>query len=78
MNLSTPHSIQAPKKENLRIMNINCRRIFDKKAEFAAVMDYVKPDLVCATETWLNGVKPGKPPVTNAIKSSEVFPPDYA
>ena len=24
-------------------MTINCRRIFDKKAEFAAVMDYVKP-----------------------------------
>ena len=80
MNLSTPHSIQAPKKENLRIMTINCRRIFDKKAEFSTVMDYVivKPHLVCTTETRLNGVKPGKPPDTNAIKPSEVFPPDYA
>ena len=46
-------------------MTINCRRIFDKKAEFAAVMDYVKP-------------KPGKPPDTTAITSGEVFLPDYA
>ena len=46
-------------------MTINCRRIFDKKAEFAAVMDYVKP-------------KPSKPPDTTAITSGEVFPPDYA
>ena len=59
MNSSTPHNTQTPKKENLRIMTINCRRIFDKKAEFAAVTDYVKPDLVCATESWLSGVEPG-------------------
>ena len=46
MNSSTPHNIQMPKKENLQIMTINCRRIFAKKAEFTAVMDYVKPDIV--------------------------------
>ena len=37
-------------------------------------MDYVKPDLVCATESWLIS----KPPDTTAIKSGEIFPPGYA
>ena len=37
-------------------------------------LDYVKPDIICGTESWLKGVKPGKDTCKNAIKNSEVFP----
>ena len=64
-------------KENLRILNINCQSITDKKAEFAATLEYIKPDIVCGTESWLHGIQPEKTPATNATGSSEVFPPGY-
>ena len=64
-------------KENLRILNINCQSITDKKAEFAATLEYIKPDIVCGTESWLHGIQPEKNPATNATGSSEVFPPGY-
>ncbi|XP_071506791.1 uncharacterized protein [Diadema antillarum] len=35
-------------------------------------------DIICGTESWLSGIKPGKDPEHNAIKSSEVFPPTHA
>ena len=38
---------------------------------------YLKPDIICATESWLKGVKPGVNPTKDAIKSSEIFPPNY-
>jgi hypothetical protein len=41
-------------------------------------MNYTKPDIFIGTESWLKGVKPGKDPTTDAIKSSEVFPNNYA
>ena len=34
----------------------------------------MKPDLICGTESWLRGIKPGRDPEKNTIKSSEVFP----
>ena len=37
----------------------------------------IKPDLICGTETWLRGVKPGHDPEKNSIKTSEVLPPNY-
>ena len=37
----------------------------------------MKPDLICGTESWLKGIRPGKEPSKNAIKSSEIFPDDY-
>ena len=51
-----------PKKQNLRVMNINCRSLLDKKSEFQTVLDYTKPDIVMGTESWLEGIKPGKVP----------------
>jgi hypothetical protein len=62
-----------PTKQNLRILTINCRSVLGKKSELSVLLDYVKPDIVCATESWLHGVKPGKPPSPTHIKSSEVF-----
>ena len=37
-------------------------------------MVYMKPDIICGTESCLNGVKPGRDPDKNAVKTSEVFP----
>jgi len=56
-----------PAKQNLRILSVNCRSIRNKSSEFIASIDYVKPDIVCGTESWLS----------DSIKSSEVFPQDY-
>ncbi|WAR12337.1 LOW QUALITY PROTEIN: hypothetical protein MAR_026517 [Mya arenaria] len=54
---------------NLRIMNVNCRSIRDKTAEFKIETSYFKPDIICGTESWLYGIKPGKTS-PDAIKSS--------
>jgi hypothetical protein len=52
-----------PKKTNVRIMNINCQSVANKSSELQAVVDYVKPDIVCGTESWL----------TKDHRSGEVF-----
>jgi len=66
-----------PKKTNFRILNINCQSAFAKKQELSTVLQYVKPDIVCGTESWLRGIKPGKNPTQDHIKSAEVFPDNY-
>ena len=58
-------------------MTVNCCSIREHRSEFTAALDYVKPDLICGTESWLKGVKPGKEPAKNAIKTSEIFPSDF-
>lgn len=70
-------SLHHSKKNNLRILNINCRSIIDKKSEFAAMLEYLKPDIVCGTESWLFGVKPGGVIDKKAILSSEIIPSNY-
>ncbi|KAK3097942.1 hypothetical protein FSP39_014709 [Pinctada imbricata] len=70
-----PYSV--PKKQNIRIMTVNCRSIKDKSQELTLAIDYLKPDVICGTESWLKGIKPGKNPSHDAIKSSEVFPPNF-
>ena len=50
----------------MRILTVNCQSIVNKKSEFSAMLHYIKPDVVCGTESWL---KPD-------IKSSEIFPDD--
>lgn len=70
---------ELPKKTNLRVMNVNCQSVKNKRAELHTVLSYIKPDLVCGTESWLQGIQPGKPPEPgpNSISSSEIFPEDY-
>ena len=58
-------------------MNVNCPSVQSNNSEFQAALNYIKPDVVFGTESWLRGVKPGKPESANAIKSSEVFPSHY-
>lgn len=72
---SNPYDI--PTKRNLRVMTVNCRSIKDKRSELEAALHYLKPDVVCGSESWLKGIKPGKPPTKDAIKNSEIFPPNY-
>ena len=57
-------------------MTMNCRSIRDKKSEFAALVNYAKPDIIIGTESWLKGIKPGKPPTESAIKSADSPPPE--
>ncbi|CAC5371135.1 unnamed protein product [Mytilus coruscus] len=66
-----------PKKQNLRILTLNCRSIKDKTSEFSAAVNYIKPDIICGTQSWLKGEHPGKKPTKDAIKSNEVFPENY-
>ena len=66
-----------PKQTNLRLLTVNCCSIRENIAQFIAGLDYVKPDLICGTESWLKGIRPGKEPSKHAIKSSEIFPDDY-
>ena len=58
-------------------MTVNCKSVKDKTKEFMAACDYLKPDIVGGTDSWLKGIKPKQNPRHDAIKSSEVFPPNY-
>lgn len=64
-NSSNPFHLQP--KVNLRIMTINCRKIEGKTSEFKAAVDYIKPDVICGTESWLK----------KDVKSNEVFPSHF-
>ena len=55
------------KKQNLRTLNVNYQGIVNKRAEFSAMVNYVKPDVIFGIESWLQP----------AILSSEVFPDNY-
>ena len=51
--------------------------IIDKKQELTAELQHTKPDIVCGTESWIRGIKPGENPTVDHIRSSEIFPPHY-
>ncbi|XP_072038658.1 uncharacterized protein [Amphiura filiformis] len=53
-----------PKKDNLRIMVVNCQGLRTKKESFAACVDNLNPDIVIGTESWLD----------DSVTNSEVFP----
>ena len=48
-------------------MTVNCRSVINKKADFESSINYIKPDGICGSESWLN----------NNITSSELFPENY-
>lgn len=74
--LSSPQITSTPKKaikrptnksniqRGLKVINVNCRSIRNKKAEFENLIHTVSPDIVVGTESWL----------TSDILDSEVFP----
>lgn len=69
-----PHPIEV---KQLKAAKRNGCGIRTNKAEFAAALNYIKPDLVCGSESWFRGIKLGQDPAKNTIKSSEVFNPEY-
>lgn len=66
-----------PAKSNLRVLNVNCGKILNKISEFHAALQYIKPDIVFGTESWLSGIKPDKNPQPGHIANSEIFPKDF-
>ena len=76
-NINSVFNLQPKSKNNLRILNVNCQKIQSKRAELQTAIQYIKPDVIFCTESWLTGTKPGKNPNPGGIASSEVFPPDY-
>ena len=76
-NDSLNFTLPTKMSQNLRILHLNCRGLQQKTSEFKALIEYTKPDIVCGTESFLRGVKPGKDPEQNSIKSPEIFPPEY-
>ena len=59
-------------KGNLWIFHLNCQSIRGKKSELAIMINYTKPNIVCATESYLYDVKAGNNPDNDAIKSSKI------
>ena len=53
--------------KRVRILNINFQSIKSKREEFWSILDQCDPDIVLATETWLNP----------SIMEAEVLPPGY-
>ena len=55
------------KKSNWRTLIVNCHSLNANKASLHPAVEYIKPDCIIGTESWLN---PG-------ISDSEVMPPDF-
>ena len=51
----------------LRVLNINCQSINNKQHQIENVIDSLKPDIIIATETWLD----------LSIGNSQFFPTNY-
>ena len=68
---SSPHKKQPTKKPTimkpLRIINVNCQSLSNKKEDFERLLDSTKADVVFGTESWLG----------SNIKDHEVFPDGY-
>ena len=54
-------------------MNVNCRSVTENNSEFKVALKYIKPDIICGTESRLRGKKPGKQYDKNASYNSEIF-----
>ncbi|XP_033100275.1 uncharacterized protein LOC117103766 isoform X2 [Anneissia japonica] len=61
-----PRSVIGPRP--LRIVNVNCQSLINKKAPFYNLLDSTKPDIIIATETWFN----------NSIGDAEYFSSQYS
>ena len=62
-----PRKRQPVTKRCLKILNINFQSIRSKKEAFWSMLEYTEPDIILASETWL---QPG-------ITEREILPPDF-
>ena len=60
-----PTPVHTPRKKRLRIVTMNCKSICKKGKNIDVLVETTSPDVIIATETWLN----------SEIKSSEFFDP---
>ena len=49
----------------------------ENKAEFKTDLEYIKPDIICGTESWLRGKKNGNAYAKSKIQNSEIVPDNY-
>ena len=68
---SSPYNVKND-KDTLRVVSTNTRSIKGKLPEFKTMLNYIKPDVVCCSETWLHGKKPGKNHDIDAFLDSEL------
>ena len=61
------HTATKCKQKPLRLLNVNCQSIVNKKEEIDHLLYSTKTDIIVGTESWL----------TPDIKDHEVFPPDF-
>ena len=54
-----PPEMKSPLDQQTGVywLTVNCCGIRTNRAEFNAANEYVKPDLICGTESWLRGIK---------------------
>jgi hypothetical protein len=57
----------AKSNHRLRIINVNCQSVKNKQCRIQNLIDSTKPDIIIATETWLD------PTITN----SQFLPPNF-
>ncbi|MCG8079022.1 MAG: endonuclease/exonuclease/phosphatase family protein, partial [Candidatus Thiodiazotropha taylori] len=69
VHTSTPERKKTQKQSasSMRVLNINCQSIKKKQDRIENILDSVRPDIVIATETWLD------PSITN----NQFFPSNY-
>ena len=60
-------SSQPSVRKSLTCLVVNCRSVQNKVADFEAIIDEHKPDIILGNESWLNC----------DIFSSEFFPANY-
>ena len=67
-------STNKPRRNNIRILVVNCQSIMAKRDLFWETIDSTSPDIICANETWLSQK------VTNSefIHGFEVYRKDRA
>jgi len=63
----TDHKIPKQGTNNWRTLIVNCEGIKSKQAQFAAAVDYIKPDAIMGCESKLD----------SSIHTAEKFPPEY-
>ena len=61
------HTATKCKQKPLRLLNVNCQSIVNKKEEIDHLLYSTKTDIIVGTESWL----------TPDIKGHEVSPPDF-
>ncbi|CAC5384628.1 unnamed protein product [Mytilus coruscus] len=71
LHSSTPKRNNVKEKHKpftpLRILNVNCQSIRNKQHQVENIINSTKPDVIIATETWLD----------QSITNSQIFPQEY-